>query len=103
MNSTYNKIFGAVIVSAAMFATATVYAQDNGDRTIEQFVCKDVMREGGSNRDVAIAFLHGFILGKSGNSKFNLDLLKKQTDLFIDRCLENPNEKALDSMLKVKN
>jgi hypothetical protein len=103
MTSTYNKVIRAVIVSAAMFATVTVYAQDNGDRTIEQFACKDMIRESGSNRDVAIAFLHGYLLGKSGSSKFNLDLLKKQTDLFIDRCLENPNDKALDSMLKAKN
>lgn len=33
------------------------------------------MREGGSQRDAAIAFLHGFILGKSGSSKFNLEEL----------------------------
>ena len=103
MTSTYYKVICAAIVSAAMSTTATVYAQDIGDRTIEQFACKDVIRESGSNRDVAIAFLHGYLLGKSGNSKFNLDILKKQTDVFIDRCLENPNEKALDSMLKVKN
>jgi hypothetical protein len=50
-----------------------------------------------------IAFLHGFLLGKSGSSKFDVEVLTKQTDAFIDRCLSNPDEKASDAMLKVKN
>ena len=92
----------AVAVAAAALAVTPVHAQESGDRTIEQYVCKDVIRESGDNRDVAIAFLHGFLVGKSGSSKFNLDALKKQTDEFMDRCLDNPNEKAVDAMLKVK-
>lgn len=103
MATTLKRTLFTAIAFAAMLTPVTGYAQDNGDRTIEQFVCKDVMRDNGSSRDAAIAFLHGYILGKSGTSQFNLDLLKKQTDLFIDRCLESPNDKALDSMLKVKN
>ena len=103
MTSTFNRYLRAATLSAAMFVAVTGYAQNQGDRTIEQYSCKDVMRSGGSDRDVAIAFLHGYIVGKSGSSKFNIDLLKKQTDLFIDRCLDNPNEKALDAMLKAKN
>jgi hypothetical protein len=72
------------------------------DRTIEQYTCKDIIREAGSDRDVAIAFLHGYLLGKSGTSKFNIETLEKQTDAFIERCLDNPQEKAQDAMLKVK-
>ena len=102
MTSTCNGAFCAAIVSAAMFITAACHAQETGDRTIEQFLCKDVMRDSGSNRDVAIAFLHGYLVGKSGSSKFNIDTLRKQSDLFIDRCLDNPNEKAADAMAKVK-
>jgi HdeA/HdeB family len=103
MTQTYNKVLWAAIVSSLTISAASVDAQDKGDRTIEQYACKDVMRESGSDRDVAIAFLHGFFVGKSGSSKFNVDILKKQTDLFIDHCLENPSEKALDAMMKVKN
>ena len=80
-----------------------VLAQDTTERTVEQYACKDILRESGSNRDVAIAFLHGFLLGKSGGSKFNLETLKKQTDAFLERCLENPHDKAIDTMMKVKN
>lgn len=72
-------------------------------RTIEQFACKDVMREHGSNRDVAIAFLHGFLLGKSGAARFDLQTLHKQSDAFIERCLENPGEPAVEAMLKARS
>ena len=55
------------------------------------------------DRDVAIAFLHGFLLGKSGGAKFNLDVLHKQSNDFIERCLDNPGERALDAMSKIRN
>jgi hypothetical protein len=93
---------GSVVISGAL-GMIPVLAQDTNDRTIEQYACKDILRESGSNRDVAIAFLHGFLLGKSGGSKFNLETLKKQTDAFLDRCLENPHDKAVDVMMKVKS
>jgi HdeA/HdeB family len=78
-------------------------AQDAKDRSVEQYSCRDVVRESGADRDVAIAFLHGFLLGKSGSSKFNLDVLHKQSHDFIERCLDNLSERALDTMSKVKN
>ena len=77
-------------------------AQETSDRKVEQYACKDVMRESGTSRDTAIAFLHGYMLGKSGESGFNLDSLTKQTDAFIDHCLDNPNDKAMDAMMKAK-
>ena len=52
-------------------------------------------------RDVAIAFLRGFLLGRSGNTKFNIDILHKQSDEFIERCLANPDEKAMEAMSKI--
>jgi hypothetical protein len=94
----------AVVLGAAVLLAgpiAPVFAQDNKDRTIEQYSCKDIMRESGANRDVAIAFLRGFMLGKSGSTKFNLDVLHKQSDNFIERCLANPDERAMDAMTKV--
>jgi hypothetical protein len=80
----------------------TASAQDAMNRTVEQYRCRDVMRENGANRDIAIAFLHGYLLGKSGGQAFNLDTLYKQTDAFLDHCLSNPDGKAVDSMIAVK-
>lgn len=90
-----------VLLLASGFGPAA--AQDAKDRTIEQFLCKDVVRESGVDRDVAIAFLHGYLLGKSGSAKFNLDVLHKQSSAFIEHCLDNPSERAVDAMTKVRN
>ena len=101
MNTTFMRIYAVAIVATAL-AAASFSAQAQTERSVEQYECKDIMRESGSNRDAAIAFLHGFLLGKSGNSKFSVESLEKQTDAFIDRCLNNPGEKAMDAMLKAK-
>ena len=101
MSTMYKKLVSSAMFAVALAATP-LHAQEAGDRTIEQFACKDVVRESGDNRDIAIAFLHGFLVGKSGSSKFNLDTLRKQSDAFIEHCLDNPSEKAVDAMQKVK-
>jgi hypothetical protein len=102
MNSRIFLLLAGAVALVAPHMAGTAYAQGSPERTVEQYACKDVMRESGSNREVAIAFLHGFLLGKSGSSKFNIELLQKQTDAFVDRCLDNPNERAMDAMTKVK-
>ena len=94
-------LFAASLLLGTLGVTAAP-AQDVADRTVEQYTCKDILREGGSNRDVAIAFLHGYLVGKSGSSKFNIGVLTKQTDQFIDQCLDNPAAKAVDVMIKIK-
>jgi HdeA/HdeB family len=90
---------GALIMSGLGVSLAA--AQSN-TRTIDQYSCKDVMREHGENRDVTIAFLHGFLLGKSGSASFDIDVLHKQTSAFIEYCLDHPSEKAVDAMAKMK-
>ena len=90
----------ATLLAAISLTPAS--AQKAETRSIEQYTCKDVMREHGSDRDVAIAFLHGFLLGKSGISTFDRAALHRQTKEFIERCLDNPGDKAVDAMAKVK-
>jgi HdeA/HdeB family len=94
-------IAAAAIVLAVLSANGTA-AQAANTRTIDQYTCKDVMREHGDNRDVTIAFLHGFLLGKSGSATFDIDVLHKQTSDFIEYCLDNPTAKAVDAMSKIK-
>jgi len=94
-----------ISITAALlfsFNLGAGFAQQPKVRSVEQYSCKDVIRESGTDREVAIAFLHGFLLGKSGTSTFDLDVLHKQTNDFIERCLDNPGERALDVMAKIK-
>ncbi len=95
--------FRLVVLTLPIVTSQTLLAADDPARNVEQFVCKDVMRESSADRDVAIAFLHGFLLGKSGNSKFSTEALHKESRAFIERCLDNPAERVLDAMSKVKN
>lgn len=92
----------SVVTIVLIAASPAALAQDTNNRTVEQYTCKEVMRESGPNRDTSIAFLHGYLLGKSGGSEFNIEVLTKQTDAFIDRCLDNPGEKAEDAMAQIK-
>jgi hypothetical protein len=91
-----------VFIVFAMLGCSWTAAQAANTRTIDQYTCKDVMREHGDNRDVTIAFLHGFLLGKSGSATFDIDTLHKQTSDFIEYCLDNPSAKAVDAMSKIK-
>ena len=97
------KIAASAAILFAGLGLGPTLAQGVNSRTVEQYSCKDVMREHGSNRDVTIAFLHGFLLGKSGSSTFDLDTLHKQTSDFIEYCLDHPAERAVDAMSKVKS
>jgi hypothetical protein len=94
-------LIGAVVATSMAAISAGAVAQDTS-RSVDQYTCKDVMRESGSGRDSAIAFLHGFLLGKSGGSEVNLETMAAQTDAFINHCLDNPNEGAMDAMMKAK-
>ena len=82
MSKTSFKLATLTIVVVGVLTAGSAQAQSQADRAIEQYKCKDVMREPDGNRAVAIAFLHGYLLGKSGDSKFNVEVLEKQTDSF---------------------
>jgi hypothetical protein len=93
----------AAIVAASPCWAGAATAQTAPDRIVELFTCKEVMRESNPDREIAIAFLHGYLLGKSGGSRFNVEMLEKQTNAFIEDCLDNPQSKAADVLAKLKN
>ena len=97
-------IWKTSIIASLCIVVATVSAvgQDKGDRTPEQITCKDILREPGFDRDIAIAFIHGYLVAKSNAKTFNIATLSQQTDAFLDRCIDNPTAKALEVMTKVQ-
>ena len=99
-----NKIVGRLalaLLCGGMSGTPAL-AQDNSQRRIDQYECKDILREPDARREVAVAFLHGYLIGKAGAATFSPQDLSKQTNAFIEHCLENPHDKALNAMMKVK-
>jgi hypothetical protein len=97
--ATYIVCAGAILTSAS---AAMLPAHATEERAVENYSCKEIMRENGVNRNTAIAFLHGFLLGQSNSSKFSVETLTKQTDAFVDQCLDNPAAKAVEVMAKIK-
>ena len=59
-------------------------AQATKDRAIEQYTCKDLMRESGASRDVAIRVFTRVFARKVGNNKIYIDTLHKQSDELIE-------------------
>ena len=89
----------ALTASLAM-APASHPARAQNDISIESYSCREILREAGPERDIAVAFLHGYILGKTGTNKMNVEGLRKQTIIFIERCIDNPQASAFDTMTK---
>jgi hypothetical protein len=88
--------FFLVVGAAADAAENAGEERDFGAQT-----CKDVMRLSGNDRDISLAFAHGYVLGKKGTTRYNVDALAQITDQFIDYCLDNPDENALQSFEKL--
>ena len=80
----------------------TVGAAEPADakRDFATLACKDVMRLSGSDRDIALAFAHGYVLGRKGTTQYDVDALAQVTDRFIDHCLDHPADNALQSFEK---
>ena len=63
-------------------------------RDLKDNKCRDIMILSGEDREIAIAFAHGYVLGKKNTTQFVPDELGKVTDSFMDYCLDHPKENA---------
>ena len=84
------------LTTATTAAEVTSTARDFGALS-----CKDVMRLSGTDREIALAFAHGYRLGKKGSTQYDVEALAQVTDQFIDYCLDHPAESALQAFEKI--
>ena len=97
-----HRVAATVSTAVLLSVTATTMAAEpEKPRDLNDLTCKDVMILSGEDRDISIAFAHGYMLGKNDTTKYEIDKLAKITDAFIDYCLDHPAEKALASFEKV--
>jgi len=87
-----------IAVTLCMVLSGVSIAQDKGPKDLNGYTCKDIMRMSGENRSIAIAFLHGYFLGKKGTTAFDTLKMAEATDQFIEYCLDNPGAKVLNAM-----
>jgi len=94
----------SVLVALALPRAGALAAEPKGGEDIRDLgssSCKEVMRLSGQDRDVALALAHGYVLGKKGTTKYEIEVLAQITDKFIDYCLDNPKANALDAFERI--
>ena len=92
----------AVLVATTLFGTRVLAAGPSDSiKDLTSFQCKDVMRMSGEDRQIALALVHGYVLGKKGTTRYDVEVLSQITDKFIEYCLDHPTENALKSFEQV--
>lgn len=94
----------AAAVTALLLSSPVVFAEEQPEmKDLSTRTCKDVMILTGEDRVIALAFVHGYRLGKKSMTKYDPEALGQISDKFMDYCLDNPKEKALPAFEKIAN
>jgi hypothetical protein len=102
MSKSLRNLLTAAVTSALFVGGSAALAEEpSNKKDLSEFLCKDVMRLSGSERENALALIHGYRLGKMNTTQYEIENLSDLTDRFIDYCLDNPNDKALASFEKL--
>ena len=97
-----NKFLVVVVTfSALCFGGTTTYSGELSEtKDLKDSQCRDVMILSGEDREIAIAFVHGYMLGKKNTTRYVPEKLGEATDKFMDYCLDNPKDNALAAFEK---
>ena len=96
------RVFAVASVAAiSVSGVSALAAEQSQKKDLGNFTCKEVMRLSGQDRDVALALAHGYVLGKKGTPKYDVDVLSEITDKLLGYCLDNPKANALSSFEKI--
>jgi hypothetical protein len=102
MSNSVRNLVTAAVTSTLFIGGLAIAAEDaSTQKDLGTFMCKDVMRLSGSEREISLAFVHGYRLGKMDTTKYEIEALADLTDRFIDYCLDNPNDNALATFEKL--
>lgn len=86
------------VISILALAGAGVVNAENTVRDLNEYSCRDILVASGEERDLAVMFLQGYFLGKSGKTSFDRDKLAEATDKMIDLCLDETNANLVETM-----
>ena len=92
----------SLILASVLLVTVNVTHADKHDKSgdLNNFLCKDLMRMDGADRDISMGVYHGYMLGIKGTTKYDDKKLADITDKIIEYCLDNPSVKTLDAFSK---
>ena len=115
MSKMTHTLLSAAVAMSALMLVSNVHAEAAKNETtnaaakppatdgvihMKTYLCKDVMRMNGEERDITLGFMHGYFLGKKAATEYVVGTLGKASDDFIEYCLDHPNDIALDAMEK---
>lgn len=86
----------AVAVLLAAFPLATFAEQDAPEPAaptldIEGMTCRYLLTAGGTERDLLMAFFHGYFAGKAGpDAEHDVEKMADRTDAVVAWCVDNP-------------
>ncbi len=86
---------GIALATAASAAIAEEPIKSITD--ITAVTCKDVMSSDDRGRELSMAYMHGYLNGKAGNTSLELDRNAAITDKVRDHCLDNPTAKFVET------
>jgi hypothetical protein len=93
-------LFVSIFLTLPMmsFAEENAAASDMADAN--DYTCREILLANGEERDLAIMFLQGFYVGKSGKTTVDRNKLADATDILLDMCIADPDSKVLGTMEK---
>ncbi len=102
MDLKVNKIINATapifaFLLCGVLAPFAAQAQQD-ERDLDNIECREIMILSGLDRDTAIAFMHGYLVGQSDETTFQLSRLTEATEIFLNDCLEKPDNNAVSVM-----
>lgn len=89
---------GAALAMSATLAQAQELPELDETIALAEVSCRELMGQGGDDRERSISFLHGFVLGAAQLSEFTIGQIIDVEIAFLDRCLNNPTASALATM-----
>jgi len=89
-----------ILIGAIALAVTSIGSADDAMRDMNDYSCRDILVASGEERDLAVMFLQGYFVGKSGKTTFDRDKLARATDKMIDLCLDATDGKLVETMGK---
>lgn len=93
-------VLGAVLV--AIPALAETMKSEEPMIDIAKTTCKELMSGNDTDREVGMAYFHGFIAGQANRHALDVYAAGALTDKVNDYCLSNPASTVMDAFAKAQ-
>jgi len=91
-------LLALALCGAAAWAAETTVSALKID--IGKMTCKELMGGNDLDREVGIAYFHGFLAGKTNSQVVDVKATSERTDKVKDYCLSNPASTVMDAFTK---